>query len=156
MFQLGRAGQAGVHGVLRNMKVLALLLIGVTLALAALSCGRSCLCIGPSRRVGLALSGDQALDEVAALARETAPLHRLVWRENTRTGWLFAWTEGGRDEIKAAVRANPNLQLLQVERSIFPLDDLTMLFNPQMRTVRCMGLGRAGGSSPGESFSARD
>ncbi len=74
------------------MKIVLLSLIGVALVLAALSCGRSCLCIGPSRRVGLALSGDQALDEVAALARETAPLHRFVWREKTRTGWLFAWT----------------------------------------------------------------
>lgn len=131
-------------GAWRSMKILALLLIGGTIALSFLSCSRSCICVGPSRQAGAAMSDDQVLSEIAAMARRTAPMGRLVWREKTRTAWLFAWTDSGKDEIKTAIRANPNLQLVQVERSIFPFDDTMMLINPRMRTVRCLGLGRSG------------
>lgn len=133
-----------VTGVRRSMKILALLLIGITVALSILSCSRSCICVGASNQPGVLMSNDQVLSEVTAMARQTAPMNHLVWREKTRTAWLFAWTAAGKNEIKTAIHANPNLKLLQVERSYFPLDDLMLLINPHMRTVRCMGMGRSG------------
>lgn len=106
-----------------------------------MSC-RTVVCYGPSGRAKAELTQKEITAEILNAARDIAPSNKLVMRKKTQTAWLYVWTKSRKDIAKQTIRANPNLKLLQVEKSPVLIDDMIVLFAPDLKTVRWMGLER--------------